>query len=141
VRSDRIEVRAIRVLGTHGVLPHERVQPQPFEVDLDIELDLRGAAEHDQLERTVDYSGVVDDVVAIVGGPSRQLIETVAEEIARSVLAHRGVRSVTVGLRKLRPPVAAHVGMAGVRIVRSAAPAPVISVPDAPASGPPPSGQ
>ncbi len=120
--SDRIEVRAIRVLGTHGVLDHERAAPQPFEVDLDVEVDLRAAARADDLTRTVDYGALVAGVVAVVEGPSRLLLETVAEEIAGTVLAHPGVRSVAVALRKLRPPLAADVATAGVRIVRASPP-------------------
>ena len=38
--TDRIEIRGLRVLGVHGLLPEERDRPQPFEVDLDLVLDL-----------------------------------------------------------------------------------------------------
>lgn len=34
--GDRIQLRGIRATGIHGVLPEERVRPQPFEVDLDL---------------------------------------------------------------------------------------------------------
>ena len=50
---DRIEIRGLRVLGTHGVLPEEQQRAQPFEVDLDLELDLRRAGRSDRLEATV----------------------------------------------------------------------------------------
>jgi dihydroneopterin aldolase len=135
VIADRIELRAIRVVGTHGVLAHEREQPQPFEVDLDVELDLRAAAEHDDLGRTVDYGALVAEVVAIIEGPSRRLLESVAGAIADAVLAHAGVSGVTVALRKLRPPVAADMASAGVRIARLAPPAPIVAIRAAPPAG------
>ena len=47
--TDRIELRGLRVLGTHGVLPEERERAQPFEVDLDIDADLRPAGVSDAL--------------------------------------------------------------------------------------------
>ena len=48
--SDRIELRGLRVVGTHGALPEEQVRAQPFEVDLDIEVDLRPAGLSDDLD-------------------------------------------------------------------------------------------
>ena len=55
VQPDRIELRGLRVLGAHGVLPEEQQRAQPFEVDLDLELDLRPAGRSDALADTVDY--------------------------------------------------------------------------------------
>ncbi len=55
---DRIELRGLRALGTHGVLPEEQERPQPFEVDLDLEVDLRRAGRSDDLADTVDYGAV-----------------------------------------------------------------------------------
>ena len=41
--TDQIELRAMRFAGRHGVLPFEAEQPQPFEVDVVLELDLAPA--------------------------------------------------------------------------------------------------
>ena len=58
--SDRIEVRGLRLLGTHGVLPEERTRPQPFEVDADLVVSMVEAGASDDLADTVDYAGIVD---------------------------------------------------------------------------------
>ena len=55
VPPDRIELRGLRVLGTHGLLAEERSRPQPFEVDLDVVADLSAAGESDDLRETIDY--------------------------------------------------------------------------------------
>ena len=44
---DHIEIRGLRVVGIIGVLHEERVRAQPFEVDLDLEVDTREAGATD----------------------------------------------------------------------------------------------
>ena len=118
-RSDRIEVRALRVVGTHGVLPEEQSRGQPFEIDLDVDTDLTVAGRTDAIEETVDYGEVVLRASAVVTGRSYRLLEALAEGIAQAVLTNGRVTSVGVGVRKLHPPLAADVGSVGVRITRS----------------------
>lgn len=115
---DRIEIRGLRVVGTHGVLREERERAQPFEVDLDIEADLRAAGASDGLEDTVDYGAVTDAVASVVSGRHADLMEHLADRIARAVLATPRVEAVTVAVRKLRPPVPWDLASAGVRIHR-----------------------
>ena len=116
---DRIELRGLRVHGVHGVLPEERVKPQPFELDLDLELDLAVAGRSDALADTVDYAGVVDRAGEVIAGPAGyRLLEALAEAIAATALEDDRVASVTVGLRKLEPPLAADIATVGVRITR-----------------------
>jgi len=109
------------VLGRHGALEWEQESAQPFEVDLEIEADLAAAAEHDDLSKTVDYSLVVDTTVAIIGKRQYRLLEALAEAIALGILEIGSVDAVTVALRKLRPPVAADIASAGVRLRRERA--------------------
>lgn len=118
--ADRIELRGIRAVGVHGVLPEEQLRGQPFTVDLDLAVDLRAAGQGDDLALTVDYGGVADAVVEVVAGSSVATLETLAERIATRVLAVAGPRatSVTVRLQKMRPPVAVDMASAGVRITR-----------------------
>ena len=118
-RPDRIEIRALRVVGTHGLLPEEQSRAQPFQVDLDVEADLTAAGCSDELEATVDYGEVVERAAAVVAGRSFRLLEALAGAIAEAVLADGRVSSVSVAVRKLRPPLAADLGSVGVRITRS----------------------
>ena len=115
--SDRIEVRGLRVLGVIGVLPHERTEPQPLEIDLDLYVDLRAPGASDDLTDTVDYGAVTTMAVEVAAGPF-DLLERLAERLAHETLRFEGVERVEVAVRKLRPPVAADVATTGVRIVR-----------------------
>jgi dihydroneopterin aldolase len=119
VTGDRIEIRGLRLLGVHGLLPHERRTPQPFVLDLDLEVDMARAAASDDLGDTADYGAVIDAAVAVVGGRSHDLLESLAAAIGDAVLVDPHIRSVTVTVRKLRPPVPHQVESTGVRLTRS----------------------
>jgi dihydroneopterin aldolase len=116
---DQIQVRGLRILGTHGALPEEQDRAQPFEVDVDLDVDLSLAGESDALGDTVDYGVVVSIVQAVVRDEHFQLIEALAERIASAVLgADDRIGALAVTVRKLHPPVPADLGHAAVRIER-----------------------
>jgi 7,8-dihydroneopterin aldolase/epimerase/oxygenase len=105
-RDDRIELRGMRFLGRHGVTLEERMEPQPFEVDLALWADLTEAAATDELAATIDYSTVFARVGEVVEGESFRLIEALAGAIIRSILdAHSQVRSIEVRVRKPEAPL------------------------------------
>jgi dihydroneopterin aldolase len=118
--GDCVQLRGVRAVGTHGVLPEERLRAQPFEVDLDIETDLRPAGLSDNLADTIDYGALSEAVASLIGGAHADLLEHLAERIAAKVLdlGGPGALSVTVTLRKLRPPVPVDMASAAVRITR-----------------------
>ncbi len=118
--SDRIELRAMRFSGVHGVQPAEHEVAQPFEVDVVLETDLVSAGATDALARTVDYGSVFAIARDVVEGPHVALIETLAQRIAAGVLAaHPPVGAVTVRVRKMRPPLPGELAWAGVAVRRT----------------------
>ena len=118
--SDRIEVRDLRVLGTHGVLPEERDRPQPFSLDIVAWVDMAGAQRSDDLADTVDYGALAQVAADVVAGRSYQLLEALAGRLADALLiTDSRLEAVEVTVRKLRPPLALDVGSAGVRVRRA----------------------
>ncbi len=118
--ADRIELHRMRFEGRHGVLPFEAAESQPFEVDLELEIDLGPAGMDDDLAATVDYGEVYESVRSVVEGPHVALIETLATRVAEAVLAGRPrVLAVTVRVRKMRPPLPGQLDWAGVEIRRT----------------------
>ncbi len=117
---DRIELRGLTVVGICGALPEERDRAQPLEIDLDVEADLAPAGRSDDLADTVDYGALCDLVSATVTAGRPQLLEQLAAELAAAVLAaDPRIDAVTVGVRKLRPPVPHHLATSGVRVRRT----------------------
>ena len=116
--ADVVALRGLRVLGRHGVLPEEKERAQPFDIDLDLEVDLGAAGASDDLADTVDYGSVTAGVVSVVEGDHSDLLEHLAARVAGVVLAQPRVAAVTVTIRKLRPPVPFDLASAGVTIHR-----------------------
>lgn len=116
-----IEVLGIRALGRHGVLAEEQARSQPFEVDVRLEVDLAAAAASDRIEDTVDYGVLTEAVARTVELESFQLLERLADRIARICLSMSEVEAVEVTVRKMRPPIQVHVSSVGVTLRRRAA--------------------
>lgn len=103
--SDRIELRGLRVRGNHGVFDHEKRDGQDFLVDIVAWLDLAPAAASDELGDTLHYGELAENAAAVIAGPGRDLIETVAGEIADGVLTDPRVSRVEVTLHKPSAPI------------------------------------
>ncbi len=104
-----IVIKGLRELGVHGVLPEEQTRPQPFEVDVELTVDLAAAGESDALDDTVDYSAVAEAVSRVVTSERYQLLERLATRIAEVCRVDERVTGVSVTVRKLHPPVRAMV--------------------------------
>lgn len=116
---DRISLLGVRARGFHGVLEHEKREGQDFVVDVVLHLDLAPAGRCDDLDLTINYAEVAADVVARVEGPSLDLIETLAEQIAGDALLRPGVHTVEVTVHKPSAPVGVPFGDVAVTLVRS----------------------
>ena len=118
--TDEVFLEGLRFYAYHGANPEERAQGQRFTVDVRLAADLRAAGRSDDLGQTINYSAAYKRVRAIVEGTPRDLIETVADEIATALLVDFPLaQAVTVTVRK--PEVAlkgAILDAAGVRIHR-----------------------
>lgn len=118
---DVIELRGLQLSAIVGVLPHEREQTQPLELDVDVAVDLAAAGASDDLADTVDYGALCTVVEEVVVGGRFNLLEALAEQVAAVLLAADArVTAVTVSARKLRPPVPQPLATSGVRITRTA---------------------
>ena len=115
---DRILIAGLREMGVHGVLAEEQERAQPFQVDLELLVDLAPAGSSDALADTVDYGAICDAVRRVVAEEHYQLLERLAARIADVCRSETRVNGVLVEVRKLEPPVAGEIDYVGVRIER-----------------------
>lgn len=108
--------------GQHGVDPAEKSLGQRFIVDVDICRDLRRPGQTDNVADTINYADVYRFAKKVLEGPSKNLIEALAEEIARSIATYwprHGIEEIRVRVRKPDVPIKGSVlKAAAVEIVR-----------------------
>lgn len=119
--SDRIALRGLVARGRHGVLPEERRDGQEFVVDAVLELDVRGAAATDDLARTVHYGELARALADVVRGEPVDLVETLAERLARVCVADPRVEAAEVTVHKPAAPIAESFGDVAVTLRRTRA--------------------
>ena len=90
----------MRFQGRHGYYDHELLTAQPFEIDVELLLNLQPAGVDDDLDKSVDYGKVYDAVRQIVESTSFRLLEALAEAISHELLADFEVNEVGVRVRK-----------------------------------------
>ena len=118
---DRIELSGMEFFGYHGCFDEERRQGQNFVADVVLHLSTQAAGRTDDLEKSVDYAAVFEDVREVVEGAAKNLIEAVAEKIAANLLARYPVERVEVAVHKPAAPLAGAFRDVCVRIERSRA--------------------
>ena len=118
---DQIVLTGLRASAFHGVFENERRDGQVFVLDVTVHLDFAAAAAADDLESTIHYGVLAEEIVTAVERDPVDLIETVAERIAQVVLAHRAAQLVTVTVHKPSAPITVPFDDVAVTITRGRA--------------------
>lgn len=120
--TDRVVLNGIVGRGHHGVYEFERDQGQDFVVDVTCSMDFRAAAGSDDLADTIDYSALATAVVADIERDPVNLIEVLADRIARTCLRNPRITTATVTVHKPHAPMPVRVDDVAVTLTRSNAP-------------------
>jgi dihydroneopterin aldolase len=95
-----IALRGVRAYGRHGANPGERDYAQPFDIEIELEVDLRAARASDALGDTIDYAALHDRILGLVRDRSYALLERLGDEILDDVLRDRRILAATITLAK-----------------------------------------
>ena len=118
--DDRIFIRGISGSASIGVTQKELRVKQKIIIDIELAKDISKASETDDLQHTINYAEVTQDIKGIICKKEYKLIETLTEDIARHILDKYNPESVTVKVHK--PEIASmKLGIrdVGVRITRT----------------------
>lgn len=97
---DTIFLNDMRIETTVGIWDWERKIKQTVSIDLEMGADIRRAAASDSIEDTLNYKSVAKRVQQFVGDSGFQLVETMAEKIAETVLDEFDVPWIRVSVNK-----------------------------------------
>jgi 7,8-dihydroneopterin aldolase/epimerase/oxygenase len=109
--DDRIFISDLELSSRIGITEAERARPQRLTVSLTLFPRRDFSALDDRIENTVDYAEVCAQVRSLAAQRPRNLIETLAEEIAQTLLSDFPLRAVEIELRKYILPETAFVAV------------------------------
>jgi dihydroneopterin aldolase len=100
-----IDISGLSIYTHHGVGDAEREVGQRLVFDVSFELERCDAAVTDDLEDTVDYGDVCQQVALAAQERSFRTLERLCSHVADRMLERYGVEEVTVRAAKPEPPI------------------------------------
>ena len=97
---DRVFIENLNVETIIGIFDWEREIRQTVSIDLEMEFDIRKAAESDAIEDTLDYKSVSKRLIHFVEDSEFQLVEALAESCATIILEEFSVNWLRLKLGK-----------------------------------------
>ncbi|HBH26518.1 MAG TPA: dihydroneopterin aldolase [Rhodospirillaceae bacterium] len=92
-----VVLEGLEILAPVGVHPAERAGPQRLLLDVTLEVE---PPADDAIAQAVDYETLAQDIRSLAAQRHRDLLETLAAEVAALARANPGVRGGRVALRK-----------------------------------------
>ena len=116
---DKIYIRDLEFIGYHGVFEEEKKIGQKFFVSLELTTNLRKAGLNDDITKTTHYGEVAETVKKVFFQKKYDLIETLAEDIAREILLNYPlIRELKLEIKKPWAPVGIPLKDVSVEITR-----------------------
>jgi dihydroneopterin aldolase len=117
MKADQIFIRNLVVQTIIGILPHERVNAQPIELDIVLTTDIADAAQSENITDALDYATISFGLTQYIEASKFQLIEALAEAIVKWLWQYsRAVDQIDLELRK--PMAVLNANAVGLKISR-----------------------
>lgn len=116
---DQIIIKELEIYSNHGVYKEEKVLGQKFLVSAILYTDTKHAGKSDKIEDSVNYGEVCHRIRDIMEGNTFDLIERVAETIAKRILLEFDlVKKTEVEVKKPWAPIGLPIQSVSVKIER-----------------------
>ena len=113
---DQILIEGLTLPAFIGMFAHEYDAPQPIRFDVTIDIGPLNPEDKHDTENIVRYDHIVSDIKEILAAGHIDLVETLAEDIARVCLSYDRAEQVCVTVAK--PAAFEEAEAVGVRITR-----------------------
>ena len=100
-----IRLNNMNFYGYHGVYDFEKEQGTNFEIDLELFTPLTKSSKSDNIEDTINYEDVYEQVKKAFGSKSYFLLERLADSISRSIFEEHKIDKLIIRVRKINAPL------------------------------------
>lgn len=116
---DKIIIRNLEVFANHGVFPEENKLGQKFLVSAELLCDTEKAGRTDELDYSIHYGLVAEEITSYMKAHTKKLIEAAAEEVAEHLLlTFPLMRGIILEVQKPWAPVGLPLETVSVKIER-----------------------
>ncbi|AWZ48125.1 2-amino-4-hydroxy-6-hydroxymethyldihydropteridine pyrophosphokinase [Clostridiaceae bacterium 14S0207] len=116
---DKIIIKDLEVFANHGYFKEEKALGQKFLISIEVFLNFTKAAKEDDLNKTVHYGILCEEIEKEFKKETFDLIEKATEHLATFVLkTHKEVKKVKVKVKKPWAPIGKSLKYAAVEIER-----------------------
>ena len=97
---DKIILTDLRIDAVIGIWDWEKRNPQTISIDLEMQADTKKASQSDSIEDVLDYKAVSKRVKQFIQASQFNLIETLAENVAKIILEEFDVQWLKLRISK-----------------------------------------
>lgn len=117
---DKIIIKGLKLFAYHGVNEEEKQVGQNFIFDIVVHIDRKNVRFNDLIESTVSYSQIIKILKSTVTQSKFDLIETVAEVVAKKLIdKFDSICKIEVEVKKPEAPMKVDFDYVSVYIVRT----------------------
>lgn len=113
---DQILIEGLVLPAFIGVFEHEYAESQPVRLDITVDISPLGQSDDHETHNIVRYDHIVADIKELLAVGHIDLVETLAEDIAKTCLSYHRAQQVCVTVAK--PAAFDEADAVGVRITR-----------------------
>jgi len=100
-----IRLNNMNFYGYHGVYDFEKEQGTNFEIDLELFTPLTKSSKSDNIEDTINYEDVYEQVKKAFGSKSYFLLEKLADSISKLIFEKHKIDKLIIRVRKINAPL------------------------------------
>jgi dihydroneopterin aldolase len=113
-----IRLKRMSFYAYHGVFDAEKEIGGRYEVDCEYEIDAALAAQTDSVTDTVNYAEIYAAVENIITQNKFNLMETLANQMADTIINSFDIYRLKLKLRKMKPPVKGNIDCFEIEVER-----------------------
>lgn len=113
---DQVLIEGLILPAFIGMFAHEYDAPQPIRFDVSVDISPLSSAHDHDTDNIVRYDHIVENIKEILAAGHIDLVETLAESVAKACLAYARAQQVCVTVAK--PAAFEEADAVGVRITR-----------------------